>query len=305
MAQAVSIPSGPSVESLIEAGVPLDPEQAHQAHWQGGLLRFPLSGMSEGLRANAFYFNVAAWASEYLNHLHRGASFRSRWRAAIGSWDRKLVVDVGCGPGNVLATLGGRPRLIVGVDVAAVSLAMARELGYLPIQADAHQLPLRSGCADVVVLNAALHHCERMEQVLAEAARLVKPGGLLVTDHDHQLSGGAYRGLAWLLWRARLPLFRLLRRGAHADAFQQRCMLASELHAAIPGRGVTPELFRQTLEPLGFQVRLLPHNHGGAEVLSGTMGRPPLGIRLLQRLSGIDPDTPAGAMTLMCVARRR
>ena len=82
-------------------------------------------------------------------------------------------------------------------------------------------------------------------------------------------------------------------------------MLASELHAAIPGRGVTPELFRRTLEPLGFRVRLLPHNHGGAEVLSGGRGRPPLGVRLLQRLSGIDPDTAAGAMTLMCVARRR
>jgi SAM-dependent methyltransferase len=305
MAQAVSSPTWPSVESLIEAGVPLDPEQARQAQWQGGLLRFPLHNLSEGLRANAFYFNEPAWAREYLNHLHRGANFRSRWRAAIGNWDRKLVVDVGCGPGNVLATLGGRPRLIVGVDVAAVSLAMARELGYLPIQADAHRLPLRSGCADVVVLNAALHHCERMEQVLAEAARLVKPGGLLVSDHDHQRSGGAFRGAAWLLWRARLPIFRALRRGAHADAFQQRCMLASELHAAIPGKGVTPALFRHTLEPLGFQVRLLPHNHGGAEVLSGTMGRPPLGIRMLQRLSGIDPESAAGAMTLMCVARRR
>jgi hypothetical protein len=65
-------------------------------------------------------------------------------------------------------------------------------------------------------------------------------------------------------------------------------------------------MLRDVLEPLGFDVRLYPHNHMvGAEALDGVRGRAPLKMRLVQRLSGINPDTDAGALSLLCVARRR
>jgi hypothetical protein len=134
---------------------------------------------------------------------------------------------------------------------------------------------------------------------------LVRPGGLLITDHDHQLSAGNFRGLAALLWQARLPLNRLKRVGPHGDALQQQCMLAGEVHADEPGRGVTRELYHQALEPLGFQVCLVPHNHNaGAAALVGVRGRAKRSWRWLQRLSGIDPDTADGALSLMCIATR-
>ena len=64
-------------------------------------------------------------------------------------------------------------------------------------------------------------------------------------------------------------------------------------------------MLRKTLEPLGFTVGIYPHNHYvGAEVLHGVMGRQPLQIRAGQALSGIRSDTAAGAMALMCVAKR-
>jgi ubiquinone/menaquinone biosynthesis C-methylase UbiE len=285
--------------------LPLDPDRIAEGHWYDGILRFPLGGMSRGLLANAFYFSVPPWAQEYLDHCHRDADFVALWRAAMGSWDDKVVVDVGCGPGNLLASLGGRPRQIIGIDVAEASLQLARRIGYQPILADAHRLPLRTGCADIVTLNASLHHCDDMPQVLREAGRLVRPGGLLITDHDHQLSAGNFRGLAALLWQARLPLNRLKRVGPHGDALQQQCMLAGEVHADEPGRGVTRELYHQALEPLGFQVCLVPHNHNaGAAALAGVRGRAKRSWRWLQRLSGIDPDTADGALSLMCIATR-
>ena len=280
-----------------------------QGTWVDGLLHLPLSRPSPALLANAHYFGVEAWAEDYLRHCHRDDLFAQRWQAALaplgGSWDGRVVVDVGCGPGNVAAALGGHPRLLLGVDVAEASLRIARRLGYVPILADAQNLPLRSGIADLVVLNATLHHCDAMEQVLREAARLLKPGGWLISDNDHQQEATDFRGLSRSLFEARLPLNRWRRRGPHADRFQQLCMLAGEVHAHPPGQGVRADLFRATLEPLGLRTRVLPHNQTlGAEVLRGQMGAKPLSWQVLQRLAGIDPASPQAALSLMCVAQR-
>lgn len=277
--------------------------------WLDGVLHLPLHRPSPSLLANAHYFGVEHWAEQYLRHCHRDRLFQERWRAALAplgaGWDGRVVVDVGCGPGNVAAALAGRPRLLLGVDVAEASLRIARRFGYVPILADAQNLPLRSGIADLVVLNATLHHCDDMARVLREAARLLRPGGWLISDNDHQLQATDFRGPARALFEARLPLNRWLRRGPHADRFQQLCMLAGEVHAHPPGRGVRAELFPTTLEPLGLDVWVFSHNQtSGAAVLDGEMGPKPLAWRLLQRLSGMDPSAAAAALTLMCVAQR-
>ena len=65
---------------------------------------------------------------------------------------------------------------------------MAEAIGYAPLLADVQHVPLRAGIADIVTVCSTLHHCDDMPRVLAEAARLVFPGGILVTDHDPQLS---------------------------------------------------------------------------------------------------------------------
>jgi len=84
-----------------------------------------------GLSANITYFYHPAGAGIYFRFCHRNDSFRARWQAATGSWDDKIIGDIGCGPGNVFATVGGNPRLLIGVDVARGSLEMARAVGYL------------------------------------------------------------------------------------------------------------------------------------------------------------------------------
>ncbi|WP_196809467.1 class I SAM-dependent methyltransferase [Gillisia sp. JM1] len=52
---------------------------------------------------------------------------------------------------------------------------MQKKSGYLPVLADVSNLPFKSGFADTVILNAALHHCDDMPAVLSEAARILKP----------------------------------------------------------------------------------------------------------------------------------
>lgn len=270
----------------------------------GSYLECPILNPSEGLKANAYYFNHPEWAEEYLTYCHRSESFRSRWQAAVGDWTDKVVVDIGCGPGNIFATLQGKPKLLIGIDVAPKSLELAGKLGYLPILADATHLPFISGFADVVTLNAALHHCEDMTAILKEAARLVKPGGLIITDHDPQLSAWNYKGLAKVLWNGRLILYKITGHGFHKTDSQQHWGLKCEIHHK-PGHGVTRELFMNTLKPQGFEVNVFPHNHElGAEVLQGQKGKAEFKYRLGNILSGRNPSADASALTLMCVARK-
>ncbi len=272
---------------------------------ESGIPTVHIPDSSSALQANSYYFGHPEWAKGYFDACHRDEAFKARWRAATGSWDGKIVVDVGCGPGNVYASLGGSPRLLIGVDVSRGALEMAREIGYTPLLADAQALPLASGFADLVVVNATLHHCDDMAQALAEAARLVRPGGLLVSDHDPQRTAWNFKGIALLLWRARLPLYRLIKRGGHASVEEQTCALATEAHHR-PGDGMTRQFYHQILEPLGFSVKLYPHNHTvGTEVFQGQLGQSSRKYRLGQRLSGINPDAPEAALSLMCVARRK
>jgi ubiquinone/menaquinone biosynthesis C-methylase UbiE len=221
-----------------------------------------------------------------------------------GGWDGKVVVDIGCGPGNIFATLQGSPKIIIGVDVAPGSLELASKLGYKTVLADANDLPFKSGFADIITLNATLHHCVDMASVLREAARLVKPGGLLISDHDPQLSAWNYKGVAKLLWNLRLLYYRYIGYGFHKTTEQQKWGLACEIHHK-PGHGVTEKLFRSTLEPLGFKVNIYPHNHqSGAEVLQGVMGKADLKYRLGNLLSGRSPSSSKSALTLMCIAKK-
>lgn len=275
-----------------------------QATLNEGILSYPIIRPSPAIQANSYYFGHSEWAKNYLDACHRDDCFKARWQAAIGDWNDKIVVDIGCGPGNLYASLGGHPRLLIGVDVSLGALKMAQDLGYVSVLADAHQLPFVSGFADIVALNATLHHCDDMPQVLTEAARLVRPGGVLVTDHDPQQTAWNYQKLALLLWHLRLPLYRLLKRGGHASVEEQKWALATEAHHK-PGDGITAALFYDILQPLGFEVQVYPHNHTvGAEVLQGDRGRASRKYRIGQRLSGVYPDTSEAALSLMCVAVR-
>jgi SAM-dependent methyltransferase len=260
---------------------------------------------SAGMRANAYYFGNPQWMDIWLAYVHRYPQWRERWQAAVGSLDGKVLVDIGCGPGNVLASLGGKPREAIGVDIAPGSLEKAAQVGYVPLLADAHAIPLKSAIADIVTINGSLHHCDDMRRVLAEAARIVRPGGMLVTDHDPQQTAWAFRGIALMMWRLRVPIYRWIKRGGHsAQDDEQTWALATELHHR-PGDGMTEALLRSSLEPLGFSVDIYPHNHFvGKDIFNGERGRPPFKIRLAQRLSSIDPTSRAAAMSIFCVARR-
>lgn len=257
------------------------------------------------MKANSYFFGHPEWGKEYFETSHRDEKFCERWKSAIGCWDEKIVVDIGCGPGNVFATIGGAPKILIGIDISPGALKMAREVGYIPLLADAHNLPLKDQFADIVIANATVHHCDDMGKVLSEAARLVKPGGLLVTDLDNQSTALNLRGLGLFIHKIRFFIYCFIQSKYYIPTELRMARQATETHNRKPGDGVTPELYYNILRPLGFEVKVFPHNHDlGAEVLENHIGRMSWKRRLVQRLSGISPDTPEAAQSIMCIARR-
>ncbi|MBZ4412896.1 metalloregulator ArsR/SmtB family transcription factor [Myxococcus sp. MISCRS1] len=120
------------------------------------------------------------------------------WAGALASLLPPLdVADFGCGTGVLSVALGRWARHVWAIDQNAVALEQARERaageGLTNVSflcEDLHRLSLKSGQLDLVVISQSLHHVEEPAAVLAEAARLLKPGGRLVVlelmPHDER-----------------------------------------------------------------------------------------------------------------------
>ena len=93
-----------------------------------------------------------------------------------------VLVDIGCGGGLLAPHLAGKGYRHVGVDLSPAGLRQAREHGVYGVRGDALAVPLSDGCADVVVAGEILEHVPDLAGAVAQACRLLRPGGLLVLD---------------------------------------------------------------------------------------------------------------------------
>lgn len=95
--------------------------------------------------------------------------------------DGALLVDLGCG-GGLMAPHVPRAFRHVGVDRNAAALAQSAARGIEPIQGDVTAVPLPDACAQVVVAGELIEHVEDLPALVAEIARLLVPGGVVVYD---------------------------------------------------------------------------------------------------------------------------
>lgn len=96
--------------------------------------------------------------------------------------DGAVLVDLGCGAGLMAPHLHGKGYRHVGVDLTASALAQAARHGVTAVRGDVAAVPLADGCADVVAAGEILEHVPDLAGAVAEACRLLRPGGLLVID---------------------------------------------------------------------------------------------------------------------------
>jgi SAM-dependent methyltransferase len=125
---------------------------------------------------NKDYFSVQA---------DRYVAFRPRYPAALfdalcrGLPADALVWDCATGNGQAAVMLGRRVARVIGSDQSAAQLrhAIAQEhVRY--VQAYAELMPLRAHCVDLITVAQALHWFD-FERFYAEAARVLKPGGII------------------------------------------------------------------------------------------------------------------------------
>jgi SAM-dependent methyltransferase len=111
-------------------------------------------------------------------------------RAVLGVMPPRIgaFLDIGTGTGRLLELVAPRAERAFGVDASRDMLALARarfaQHGMADRcavrQADMYRLPLPDGAFDVVALQMVLHYADDPAAALAEAARVLRPDGLLV-----------------------------------------------------------------------------------------------------------------------------
>ena len=136
------------------------------------------------------YFNAHAAEWDAMRSLHVAESeVEAAIRAALAGRKIGRLVDIGTGTGRMIELFGPEAESAIGVDrspemlrLARAKLAAAKSPADLR-QGDIYALPLAGASADVVILHQVLHYAQQPNAAIAEAARLLAPGGrLLVVD---------------------------------------------------------------------------------------------------------------------------
>ena len=109
---------------------------------------------------------------------------------ALGEEPYGRLVDIGTGTGRMIELFGPKADGALGIDRSPEMLRLARvklaEAGLDSTelrQGDMYSLPSPSGSADTVIIHQVLHYAQNPAAAVAEAARLLAPGGrLLIAD---------------------------------------------------------------------------------------------------------------------------
>lgn len=150
--------------------------------------------------------------------------------AALASAPGRVLLDVGGGTGNYAAALRAHGWAPLLLDASPQMRQVAQGKGLPAVPGEAESLPFGAATFDAVTMISMLHHVGNWRQALAEARRVLRPGGcllvmLLTADHIREVS--------WAF-----DLFPAMREFAlpHRPSLDQ-------LRRELPGATVTPFWF--------------------------------------------------------------
>jgi len=116
-----------------------------------------------------------------------GRSWKGLAEALIKVLPFRVVADLGAGEGTLSQLLAQRAEHVIAVDISpkmvefGQTLARDNELPNLEFRlGDIESPPIGDSEVDLAVLSQALHHAEHPDRALAEAFRILRPGGRLV-----------------------------------------------------------------------------------------------------------------------------
>lgn len=167
---------------------------------------------AERARAAAAYFRENASQWDEIRKLHVDDQLvEAALLELLGEEPVGLLFDIGTGTGRILELLGPRARRGIGIDLSREMLSVARaNLDRAGLEncrvrfGDMYGLSAGGDRCDLVTIHQVLHYADQPALVIAEAARILDPGGRLVvvdfaphdietlrTDHAHRRLGFA------------------------------------------------------------------------------------------------------------------
>lgn len=137
------------------------------------------------------YFQTVAGSWDRIRSLYvPRARVEERLLEIIGDEPVEDLLDIGTGTGRILEILAPRIERGIGIDLSNGMLTVARSnieaSGHSNIhvrKGDMYHLPLENEVVDLAVIHMVLHYSDDPQEVIAEAARVLCPGGrLLIID---------------------------------------------------------------------------------------------------------------------------
>jgi ArsR family transcriptional regulator len=136
------------------------------------------------------YFTAQAEVWDSIRSLHVAeAQVERAIDRALGNRGLGTLVDVGTGTGRMIELFGPRASEAIGIDRSSDMLRLARAkletagVRFSLRQGDMYALPLGDGSANCIIIHQVLHYAHAPADAIAEAARVLAPGGtLLVVD---------------------------------------------------------------------------------------------------------------------------
>jgi len=172
----------------------------------------------------------------------------------------RLVLDLGCGPGvSTFAYKRAAPGdRLVGLDAAAEMVRRARRAdgdgACSWVLGDATRLPLRAEVADAVAGHSFLYLVQDRRAVLAEVARVLRPGGrLALLEPRRQGALGDTRSLVRIL-RHEGPRLAFVLTGWRLFASVSGAFSASGMERLLADAGLVDVRLETTLHGLGWIV---------------------------------------------------
>ena len=218
-------------------------ERAIRAYWNERIHDTRLSDDPEG--SAAFYVALDAYRLRKSDYLLRVVDF--------GGWTGRDVLEIGCGAGLDLVRFARGGAHVTGVDVARTAIDLARNYCLVAgvsaslLEADGALLPFPDGSFDLVYCMGVLSFAQDPAAIIAEAHRVLRPGGEAIFMVYNRRSWpyriinafGARAGRG----HADAPGFRMYTREEFERMlaeFPRRRLQAERLPKALPDRWLRP-----------------------------------------------------------------
>ena len=195
------------------------------------------------------------------------------WRRAtvdaLGLPPGAVVLDLACGTGDLTRLAARRGYRTIGADLSWGMLQADRDAAGSAVQCDASRLPLATASVDGIVCGYALRNFTDLAAALAEAGRILRPGGRIAVLEVASPPAGLLRAGHKLWFEHGVPLLGAVLSDADAYRYLPRST------AYLPDEVGLRTLFRQA----GFATvgrRLL--SGGLSQLLTGTRAGMPAAV---------------------------